>query len=87
MERVFAWRLEGERLIVRVSSGGCTTGDDFRLKRLPNSISQGPIALALLRNRLDHCKGFFPEGEEITLRLEDWGVGPAEEVYLLNVAK
>lgn len=80
-EVVLGFRATGDSLRVRVSTGGCTTANDFSFNV---ERSSGQAHLTVVRVVPDNCKGDFPEGTEIAFSYEAAGVNPAEHVRLMN---
>jgi hypothetical protein len=80
-EAVLAFRDTGDSLRIRVSTGGCTTANDFNVNV---DRSRGQAHVTLVRVVPDNCKGDFPEGTEIAFSYEAAGVQPAERVQLMN---
>ena len=80
-ETVLGFRATGDTLRVRVSTGGCTTANDFNVNV---DRSGGQAQVTLVRVAPDNCKGDFPEGTEIAISYEAAGVGRAERVQLMN---
>jgi hypothetical protein len=80
-ETVLGFRATGDTLQVRVSSGGCTTANDFTVNV---DRSGGQAQVTLVRIVPDNCKGDFPEGTEIAISREAAGVEHAERVQLMN---
>jgi hypothetical protein len=81
LESVLAFRATGELLLFRVSSGGCTIADHFRLgvKR-----RNGRVELTLTRLVPDICKGDFPNGTEIAFSYDAAGLDRTDVIRLLN---
>jgi len=75
-------------LVIRVSSGGCTGKDDFRIWRQVDKASKAGdphYLLTIYRVRTDACKAMMPNGIEITYRLkEDLGLPPIFTYTLTN---
>ena len=79
-ETVLGFRATGDTLRVRVSTGGCTSANDFNV----NVDRSGGQAQVTVRVVPDNCKGDFPEGTEIAISYETAGVQRAEQVQLMN---
>ena len=69
------------RLRVRVSTGGCTTANDFNVN-VERYGSQANVTL--VRVTPDNCKGNFPEGVEIAISYQAAGIERPEQVQLMN---
>jgi hypothetical protein len=80
-EAVMAFRATGQELVFRVRTGGCTRAEDFRVavERAGHDVS-----LSLARQRPDHCKGWFPEGIELSIPYADVGLQAADRVRLVS---
>src|SRR5690348_8389879 len=62
-EPVLAFRTTGDAMTVRVQTGGCTSARDFHVGV---ERSNGEAHVTLTRMEPDNCKGFFPEGTELS---------------------
>jgi hypothetical protein len=80
-ESVMAFRATGQQLVFRVPTGGCTTVADFHVD-VQRSGREARVSLT--RQRRDSCKGWFPEGVEISFAYGDVGLQRADRVQLVN---
>ena len=76
-----SFRATGQQLVFRVPTGGCTSAGDFRVDV---QRSGHDVRLSLARQRLDPCKGWFPEGVEISIPYGDVGLQRADRVRLAS---
>jgi hypothetical protein len=79
------------KLIVTVPTGGCTDKSSFKLdaKKEAGLLSgSSHYILTLVRIKIDECKAFFPDGEEIVFDLEkDLGLKGNYTISLANPIK
>jgi hypothetical protein len=71
-------RLEGEKVVFRVVSHGCTQKEDFVVRKDSHSpYGERGVILTLLRLRPDECRGFFRDGTEVAFSRQELGL-PSE---------
>lgn len=76
-----SFRANGQGLVFRVPTGGCTTAGDFHVDV---QRSGREVNLSLARQRPDPCKGRFPAGIEISIPYGDVGLQAADRIQLVN---
>jgi hypothetical protein len=82
LEAVRGARIEGDRLVARVDSNGCTEVADFAVDLTP--ASDGVTEIALRRTDEDLCKALVAEGVELSWPLSDLGLESGAPARLLN---
>ena len=86
-ERILDFRVDGEDLVFRVTTHGCTHKDDFVVQVAPFAEGASQVMVTLLRVRRDECKGFVLHGEEITFTREELGVPSGAQVLTMNAPR
>jgi hypothetical protein len=81
LEPIYSASAGREALIVRVSSNGCTTKEDFAFYVEPRGQA---VTLAFGRKRLDTCKSFAMGHADLTFSWAELGVAARTPVFLLN---
>jgi hypothetical protein len=84
IETLMGFRVDGAALHFRVATGGCTTVDDFRLEVEPRRPGTEHVTMLLRRVRADSCKGYFPDGTEITFDGTAHGIAPGQPMLVRN---
>ncbi|GAA0644031.1 hypothetical protein [Brevundimonas lenta] len=85
LETVRSARIEGDRLVVRVESNGCTDVTDFAVDVTP--ASDGVTEVALRRTDVDMCRAIVAEGVEVSWTLSDLGLESGAQARLMNPLK
>lgn len=81
LEPVYRADAGREALTISVSSNGCTQKADFAF----HVETRGPATtIAFARKRIDICKSFAMGKTDLTFTWAELGVGPREQVFLLN---
>ena len=82
LEPVLRAVVTSESVRVTVPTRGCTTAKNFAVvvRNGPKNIYE----LSLRRTVPDPCKGFFPEGTDVTFKLDELGVPQGSNVILKN---
>lgn len=82
-EAIRTARIEGDALVVRVDSNGCTSAADFEL-----GVTDGdPAEVTLKRTKPDNCRALLAEGVELRWTYADLGLDAGAQVRVLNPLK
>lgn len=82
LEAVRSARIEGDRLVVRVESNGCTDASSFAVEI--TDADEDWTDLALKRQRPDLCKALAPDGVEVSWTFSELGLESGVKARLLN---
>lgn len=82
LETVRGARIDGDRLVVRVNSNGCTEAADFAVELTPGD--DGWTDVALRRTDADLCKALVPDGTEVSWTFTELGLEPGVQARLVN---
>jgi hypothetical protein len=79
-ETLGAARFDGQSLVVRVASNGCTDAADFAIE-----VTDGdPAEIKLVRTTPDLCKALVAEGVELRWSYADLGLQAGSAARILN---
>ena len=81
LEPLFAARVDGADLVVRVTSNGCTRQEDFSVE---TQRRDGLTSFSFVRKRPDNCKALLPEGVELRYPLDAFGVERGGKIRVRN---
>ena len=87
MEVIKGYTLLEDRIIFRVHTGGCTSKSSFEVEVNKGVTGMPPYMITLFRTVPDPCKGYFPEGIEITFTFEELGIEKGSELLVINLMK
>lgn len=73
--------VEGDILVIRVASNGCTQKADFDVTVRRRG---GEHEVTIERTREDYCRALLPEGVEIPWGFEELGVRRGQQVRVVN---
>lgn len=82
LETVRSARFDGDRLVVRVNSNGCTETADFAVDLTPGD--DGWTDVVLRRTEADLCKALVPDGTEVSWTFTELGLEPGAQARLIN---
>ena len=79
LEVIYGFVTTNTDLTVQVYSGGCTHREDFSVaiiqpRCLPAPGCDPRKRVTIVREKPDHCRGFFPQGTLIDFNLEELGL-------------
>ena len=80
-ERLLPQKETDTSVSVNVSTGGCTTKENFSIARVT---AGSPAVVVLKRNTPDRCKGWFPEGTWLDFRKDELGLGRSSSVQFFE---
>ena len=79
-ETIMGYSVDREGIEYQVSSGGCTSKDDFTFRMLETH----PMQLQLIRVNYDGCEAFLPFGTKIKFTWAELGLKNGTQFYMAN---
>ena len=79
-ETLKGFQVGPEGLTFQVSSGGCTSKDDFEIV----SRETFPVMIELARPNQDFCEAFLPYGTTVSFSWEELGLRQGDQFTLTN---
>jgi hypothetical protein len=84
LETLMGVEIIEDKLKIRVSSGGCTDKDSFRINVIKGFTGIPPYIVEIYRIIPDYCKRYMPEGVVLEYKLSDIGIEPFATFRLEN---
>ena len=81
LEPLFAARVDGADLVVRVTSNGCTRQEDFSVE---TQRRDGLTSFSFVRKRPDNCRALIADGVELRYPLDAFGVERGGKIRVRN---
>lgn len=84
LENLMGIEVVGEQLKIRVSSGGCTNKDSFRINVMKGFTGVPPYILEVYRVIPDRCRAHLLNGVVLEYNLQELGIEPFASFSLAN---
>lgn len=81
LEPIQGATIDKDALVIRVSSNGCTTAEDFAVE---SSRRDGSAAFTFTRKRPDLCRAFMASGVDLRFPLDAYGVDRGSKIRVRN---